>query len=179
MTDLALACKAAVAVLLVAAGGAKLADLPGFAATVRLFLPARTAPGIRLAVAVTVAAGEIAIGAASLSSPQAGWLNPAVLALCGGFMLVSALGYLRFPGRACNCFGALSGRSFSPAAIGRAALLTAVAALALAPVDAPLIRLGAASRLGLLAGAALIAWCACTAAAAIGAGRDARQGLTP
>ncbi len=45
LTPVALACKAVVAVLLVAAGGAKLADLPGFAASVRLFLPGTTASG--------------------------------------------------------------------------------------------------------------------------------------
>jgi len=177
MAYLALACKAALAVVLLAAGGAKLADLPGFAATVRLFLRASAPPLARRAVAFSIAAAEIAAGAASLSSPGAGWLNLAVLALCAGFLLVSALGYLRFPGRACQCFGALSGRSFSVAAIGRAALITTMAVLALTPVSASLISLGAAGRLGLLAGAGLIAWCAWTAAAAIGTGRDARQGL--
>jgi hypothetical protein len=179
IADLALACKGAVAVVLVAAGGAKLADLRSFAATVRLFLPAATAAVIRQVVAIVVAAGEIATGAASLSSPQAGWLNLAVLVLCGGLLVVSVVGYLRFPGRACSCFGALSARSFNLAAIGRAGLITVMAALALAPVNAPLVSLGATGRLGLLAGAGLIAWCAWTATAAIGAGREPRQGLAP
>jgi hypothetical protein len=40
MSVIVLAAKAAVAVLLLMAGGAKLADLAGFASTVRLFLPA-------------------------------------------------------------------------------------------------------------------------------------------
>src|SRR5690242_4224607 len=102
---IALACKAALAVLLVAAGAAKLADLRGFAATVRLFLPAWAGAGtgagtlagagafggagvrprLSYAAAIAVAAAEIAAGAASLSSPLAGWMNVAVLALCCAF----------------------------------------------------------------------------------------------
>jgi hypothetical protein len=187
MAELALACKAAIAVLLVAAGGAKIADLAGFAATVRLFvpgflsgfLPVRTARALPRVVAASIAVAECAIGAASLSSPLAGWLNLVVLALCGGFVVVAVIGYLRHPGRACRCFGALSGRAFNLAAIGRAALIAAAAVIATTLVSGPLLRLGAAGRLGLLAGAALIAWCAYTAASTIGAGRDAQPGWLP
>ncbi len=186
MAGIALACKAAIAVLLVAAGASKLADLPGFAATVRLFLPARARArdrsgpaGPGRATAVAIAAGEIVIGAASLSSPSASWLNVAVLALCCGFVVVSAVGHVRYPGRACRCFGALTGRAFDRAAIGRAVLLAIAAALAAMPVSGPLLRLGAGGRLGLLAGAALIAWCALTAALAIGAGREVQTGWAP
>ena len=179
MAGIALACKASLAVLLVTAGAAKLADLPGFAATVRLFLPVRTRSGSRHATATAVAAGEMVLGAASLSSPLASWLNIAVLALCCGFVAISAVGHARYPGRACRCFGALTGRAFSRAAVGRAGLLAIAAALAALPVSAPLLRLGAAGRLGLLAGAALIAWCGFTAAAAIGAGRDVQTGWAP
>ncbi len=187
MAELALACKAAIAVLLVAAGGAKIADLAGFAATVRLFLPgflrgflpARTAQALPRMVAATIAVSESAIGAASLSSPLAGWLNLVVLVLCGGFVVVAVMGYLRHPGRACRCFGALSGRAFNLAAIGRAALIAAAAVIATTPVSAAMLRLGGAGRLGLLAGAALIAWCAYTAANTTGAGRDAQPGWVP
>jgi hypothetical protein len=175
MAGIALACKAALAVLLVAAGASKLADLSGFAATVRLFLQAGTR-AVRRATAVGIAAGEIVLGAASLSSPHASWLNVAVLALCCAFVAVSAVGHARYPGRACRCFGALTVRAFNRAAVGRAALLTLAAALATLPVSAPLLRLGAGGRLGLLAGAAVIAWSAFTAAAAIGPGRDVQAG---
>lgn len=177
MAGLVLACKAAIAVLLAAAGGAKLADLPEFAATVRLFLPAavlRRRPWLPRAGALSIAAGEVAAGAVSLSSPQVGWLNLAILVLCCAFVAVSVAGYLRHPGRACRCFGALSGRSFGPAGIGRSILLAAAAAVAAAPVSSSLIRIGPAGRLGLLAGALLVAWAALSAAAAVGAGRDAQ-----
>ena len=173
MAAAALASKAAIAVLLVAAGAAKLAGLAGWAGTVRLFLPARTSQTVVRAVAAAIAVTEIAIGTASLSSPLARWLNLAVLALCCGFVVVSAIGYLRHPGRACRCFGALTRRSFTLAAIGRAALIAIGAGFAAVPASAPLLRLGTAGRLGLLAGAALVAWSAWTAAAAIGAGRHA------
>ena len=177
MAELALACKVAIAVLLVAAGGAKLADLAGFAATVRLFLPARTTPRQRLAVAVVIAVAEVVIGAASLSSPLVGGLNLAVLALCCGFVGVSAVGYRRHPGRTCRCFGALAGRSFNLAGIARAVLAAACAAVAALPVNASLQQVGAFGRLALVGGAALIAWCAYTAAAAIGERRGAQPGL--
>src|SRR5207245_2542215 len=80
---LALGCKAALAVLLLAAGGAKLADLGEFATTVALFLPRRPGrePGGRgpggwgHSVALAIAAGEIVAGAASLAIPRAWWLN--------------------------------------------------------------------------------------------------------
>ncbi|HEX6930587.1 MAG TPA: MauE/DoxX family redox-associated membrane protein, partial [Streptosporangiaceae bacterium] len=120
MAVAALACKAAIAVLLVAAGAAKLADLAGFVGAARLFLPARTNQAPVRAVAAGIALTEIAAGAWSLSSPQTRWLNLAVLALCCGFVAVSAIGYVRHPGRACRCFGALTGRAFTRAAIGRA-----------------------------------------------------------
>jgi hypothetical protein len=175
MAELTLTAKVAIAVLLVAAGGAKLADLKGFAGTVRLFWSASFAVGAR-AIAAMIACTEIAVGTASLSSPLAGWVNYAVLGLCCAFVVVSAVGYFAYPGRACRCFGALTGLSFDGASVARAGLLAiAAAAAALLPVGPSLLRLGTLGRLGLVAGAALIAWCAFTAAAAIGAGRDARS----
>jgi len=177
MAAVVLACKAAVAVLLTAAGGAKLADLPGFAASVRLFWAGRPASSRPLAVAAGLACGEVAAGAASLSSPRAGWLNLVVLVICGGFVAVSAVGYARHPGRPCRCFGSLSGRNFSAAGIARAVIIAACAAVAVAPVRPGLTQLGAAGRLGLLAGALLVAAAAYSAAAAVGAGqaRDSRR----
>lgn len=168
---LPVACKAAVAVLLVAAGGAKLADLPGFAASVRLFWPGRLAAVPLDAVAAGLAGGEVAVGAASLCCPQAGWLNLVVLSVGGGFVAVAAVGYARHPGRPCRCFGSLSGRGFGPAGIGRAALVAACAATATLPVRQSALQLGPAGRLALLAGALLVAAAAYSAAAAIGAGR--------
>lgn len=171
MTVLALSCKAAVAVLLLTAGGAKLADLRGFAASAALFLPGGPASLPARTVAVAVAAGEIAAGALSLSSPQAGWVNLAVLAIGCGFLVVSAAGYLRHPGRPCRCFGALSAREFGLAGIGRAALIALAAGLALRPAGRALVQVSLAGRLGLLAGGCLVAAAAWSAAAALGAGQ--------
>ncbi len=198
-----LACKAVVAVLLVAAGGAKLADVAGFAASVRLFLPRPAAPRLdgtaarldgtavprldgtaaRLdrGVAVGIAVGEIAAGAASLSSPRASWLNLVVLAICGGFVTVSAAGYRWHRGRSCRCFGALSRRRFNLAGLGRSAAIALGAGVATTPVRAAAIQLGPADRIALLAGALLVAAAAFSAAAAVGAGRgaqDAQPGWT-
>jgi hypothetical protein len=173
MAGLTLTAKVAIAVLLTAAGGAKLADLQGFAATVRLFWPAGLAVGART-IAATIACTEIAVGIASLSSPLAGWVNYVVLGLCCAFFVVSAVGYHTYPGRACRCFGAVTAGSFDRAGVARAGLLAIAAAVAALPVGRTLLQVGTLGRLGLVAGAALIAWCAFTAAAAIGAGRDAR-----
>lgn len=160
-----LACKASLAVMLVAAGGAKLADVKGFAATVRLFGP-RLPAG---AVAGAIVAGEIAAGAASLSLPGAGWLNPVVLVICCCFLLAWTVGYARHAGRPCRCFGALSRRGFTAGGIGRAAGLVLAAAVAAAGVPPVTIQLSVLARLGLLAGGALVAAAAFSAAAAAGA----------
>jgi hypothetical protein len=177
MGVVALGCKAAVAVLLVAAGGAKLADLAGFAATVRQFWPARFRGRRRQEswarlVAGAIAVAELALGAASLSSPRVRWLNLAVLLLSAGFVAVAAAGYRWHRGRSCRCFGALSGRGFSLAGIARAGLIALAAAIATVQVHAGLTGVGLAGRLGLLAGALLVALAAsgaATAAAALAA----------
>jgi len=170
---IALSAKALIAVLLLAAGGAKLADLPGFTAAVALFVPGRVPRQVRRGTALGVAIGEIAAGAASLSSPGIGWLNPVVFGIGCGFLGVSVVGYAWHRDRPCHCFGALSTRTFSPAGIGRAVLIVAGAAAATVPARSSLIQLGPGGRLALLGGAALVAWAAFSAAAAVAAGRDA------
>jgi hypothetical protein len=169
-----LGAKASIAVLLLAAGGAKMADLTGFAGTVRMFLPrpARRIPGPSAVLAAAIAAGEIAAGAASLSMPAVGWLNVAVLVICCGFVVVWTVGYARHSGRPCRCFGALSRRGFTVAGIGRAAGLALGAAVATASVPAVAIQLSVLTRLGLLAGGLLVAAGAFSAAAAAGAKRE-------
>jgi len=162
--------KTSIAVLLLAAGGAKLADRPGFASNVRLFIPmAFRLPHRGPAVlAVAIAAGELAAGAASLSVPQARWLNLAVAAIYAAFVVVWAVGFTRHRGRPCRCFGALSDRGFTGSGLIRAVLLAAVAGLATTVVPAASIRLSLADHLGLLAGGALIAAIAFSAATAAG-----------
>lgn len=186
MAVLVLSCKTLLAVLLLAAGGAKLADLAGFAETVRLFVPAAllsAGPGsgtsreaTSRAIAAGVAAGEIAAGAASLCCPQAAWLNLVVLAIGVGFVAVSVAGYIWHPGRTCRCFGALSKRSFSLSGIARSGVIAAAAGLATVPVHRLLTQVSLTGQLALLAGAAVVCGAAYTAASALGAGRDSAPG---
>jgi hypothetical protein len=166
----ALACKAVIAVLLLAAGGAKLADLPGFASTVRLFVPTPALRSRRASVllAVGIAAGELVAGAVSLSVPKAGWANLAVLMICFAFLATWTVGYVRHRGRSCRCFGALSARGFDRAGIARAAALVVAALVATAPVPTRTIELGLGAQLALLAGGALIGCAAFSAARAVG-----------
>jgi hypothetical protein len=166
--------KAGLAVLLLVAGAAKLAGLDGFAATVRLFVPAglRRLRGLPRWTALTVALGEVALGGASLAAPAAGWLNTVVLAAGGAFVAVSAIGYARHRGRSCRCFGALSRRRFDRAGIARAVAIAAVAAVPLAGLPASAVRLAPADRGLLLAAAFLLAAGAFTAARVLAASPD-------
>jgi hypothetical protein len=168
---LVLAAKAALAVLLLASGGAKLADITGFAAAIRLFVPGRAVARLPLAVpaaAVTVAAAELIAGGTSLCWPAAGWMNPAVLVLGCGFAAAAGIGYVRHRGRPCHCFGALTRRGFSARTLLQALLIVAAAALACQRVQpAAQLRLGAGMHVLLLVAAGLLAAAACTAAKAL------------
>jgi hypothetical protein len=166
-----LAAKAAVAVLLLASGGAKLADLAGFAATIRLFAPGRT-PARALAVAhhaaVAIAAAELAAGAVSLCWPAIAWANLVVLALSCSFVIVAGFGYARHRGQPCHCFGALTKRGFGLPSLLRALGILAAAAAACVPVrPAPQLHFALAFHLLLLAGAVLMAAAAAAAAKAL------------
>jgi hypothetical protein len=163
--------KSSIAVLLLAAGGAKLADLRGFAGSVARFVPAAGTAQAGVVVAGAIAGGEVVVGAASLSGPRAAWLNALVLMMCCGFLGVWVLGYVRFKGKPCRCFGALSQRRFTAAGIVRAVALAALAAVAMTPVPALSVQLSGLSRLGLLGGGLLVAAAAYSAAAALAAGR--------
>jgi hypothetical protein len=162
-----LSSKAVIAVLLLAAGGAKLADLSGFASTVRLFLP-EPVRSRSPQLAAGIAVGELAAGAVSLSVPQARWPNLVVLAVCVAFLVTWSIGYVRHRGRSCRCFGALSARGFDRAGIVRAAVLLLAALAAVAPVPVLSVQLGLGGQLALLAGGALIAGATYSAAAAAG-----------
>jgi hypothetical protein len=171
VTVLVLAAKAAVAVLLIASGGAKLADLAGFAAVIRLFVPARAPAGVLAAAhyaAVTIATAELLAGAVSLCWPSLAWVNLAVLALSCGFAVVAGFGYARHRGRPCHCFGALTRRGFGLASLLRAAvILTAAAIACVTPRPAPQLHFTLAFHLLLLAGAAAMGAAATAAAKAL------------
>jgi hypothetical protein len=171
VTVLVLAAKAAVAVLLLASGGAKLADLAGFADAIRLFAPVR-APAFVLSAghyaAVTIAATELLAGAMSLCWPSVAWVNLAVLGLTCAFAVVAGLGYARHRGRPCHCFGALTRRGFGLASLLRAGAILAAAAIACVSLrPAPQLDFSLAFHLLLLAGAAAMAAAATAAAKAL------------
>jgi hypothetical protein len=179
-----LGAKAALAVMLLVAGGAKLADLAGFAASVRLFAPRRVAGSLSAqpllqSAALTLAAGELVLGAASLTSPALRWLNFAVLAACGAFAAVAGVGYAVHRGRSCRCFGALSQRRFDRPGLARAGLIAALAGLATVAVSPSAVRLSLADRGLLLAASALISLVAFTAARSLAASRDALPRMVP
>jgi hypothetical protein len=171
VTALVLAAKAAVAVLLLASGGAKLADLAGFAGTIRLFVPIRASAWALSAAhyaAVTIAVAELLTGAVSLCWPALAWVNLVVLALSCSFAVVAGLGYARHRGRPCHCFGALTRSGFGLASLLRAAATLAAAAVACLPVRPPTqLDFALAFHLLLLAGAASMAAAARAAAKAL------------
>lgn len=180
MDMLALGAKSALAVLLLVAAGAKLADLDGFASTVRLFVPLlprrATAAVVPLAIALGITLAELVLGAASLSSPAATWLNRVVFAAGCAFLAVSVVGFAVHRGRSCRCFGALTRRKFDAAGIARSAVIAVAAAIAMTPVQPSSVRLAAAERILLLAGSGVLALAAFTAARALAAVRTARPG---
>ncbi|WP_343046192.1 MauE/DoxX family redox-associated membrane protein [Nonomuraea typhae] len=116
-----------VAVVLLAAGCAKLATAGEFATTVQVFIPVpRRAAKV---LAWFLAFWEAGLGASTLLRPGLVWLAFTVLAFCGGLLLVAILGLLRHRGRECNCFGGLSRGRFGGWGAGRALALFLAAAL--------------------------------------------------
>jgi hypothetical protein len=167
MELLTLGAKSALAMMLLIAGGAKLADLAGFTATMRMFAPHPVPRSVVRMGAPAVALTEVAAGAVSLSAPAAWWVNPVILALACVFVVVSAVGYAFFRGRSCRCFGALSQRRFDAWGIARAAAIVAVAAVAMTGVKPAAVQIPAGAQVALLAAAMLLAVTAFTAAKAL------------
>jgi hypothetical protein len=168
MAALVLGCKAGLAVLLLVAGAAKLADIAGFGSAIRLFLPARLSPRpaalVSAAGARAVALTEIGLGLGSLGWPASGWLNLAVLVIAAGFVAVAGVGLVLHPGRSCGCLGTLSQRSFGRRGLAQAVAIAAAAALATRQVHAAQLRIDLAEQLLLLTAAGLTALVAFTAA---------------
>jgi hypothetical protein len=170
MTALALAAKAGLAVLLLAAGGAKLADLAGFGASIRLFVPRRAsarAQALVPAAAGAIVTAELGAGSISLCWPSAAWVNFAVLALACGFTVVAVVGYAKYRGRPCRCFGALTRRSFSMRSLLQSVVVLAAAVLATRPAGQVEMTLGLTAHVLLLAAAGLMTLAAYTAARAL------------
>lgn len=177
MTYLVLGAKVGVAVILAVAGGAKLSDIQGFSTTVRLFLPRWLSESARL-IALTLAVAELLLGMASLSSPAEAWPNLLVLAAACGFMAVSAFGYAFYRGRSCNCFGALSARTFDAIGMLRSGVIVTAASLALLNVPRSMVALDLPARVLLLGGSLLLALVSFTAARSLALSRTSQRRLT-
>jgi hypothetical protein len=172
LNTLALTAKIMVATVLLVAGGAKVADVTGFAAAVRPLIPVRVPAVTGRMMAVTVAVAEVALGLASLSSPAVGWLNSLVFGFACGFVAVSVLGFAFHRGHSCRCFGALSRRKFDALGIARAVAIAATAALATTALPRAMVDIGTADRVLLLLTAALTSLAAFSAARALGLARS-------
>lgn len=178
MDLLILGAKSALAMMLLTAGPAKLADLASFTATVRMFAPGLVSLPVVRAAALAIAVAEAALGVLSVSTPGAPWVNVAILALACAFLAVSAVGYLVFRGRSCRCFGPLSQRKFDAWGIVRAAAIVAVAVIAVTGVRPAAVDIPAAARLALLAIGLLVALTAYTAAKALSVTHRTESRLT-
>jgi hypothetical protein len=175
MDVLVLGSKTTLAVMLLVAGGAKLADLTGFAAVIRLFVPMRAAAPAYRYIATAVAFAEIILGCASLSFPAVTWINLVVLAVGCAFAAVSVIGFARHRGKSCRCFGALSRRKFDVPGIARSSLIAAFAAVATVGVSPSAVRLGVTAQILLLAAAVLLLAVSFTAAKALAAVPEAQS----
>jgi hypothetical protein len=178
MDALILGAKSVLAVMLVFAGGAKLADVAGFAVTMRLFLPWQPPRAVVRGGAVSVAGGEFLLGAASLSSPSVRWLNLVIFAVALLFVGVAAVGYVLYRGRSCRCFGALSQRKFDALGVLRSVAVAAVAAVAMAAVRPAAVHVGGTERALLAVAAILLALAALAAARSVGSSQITESRLT-
>lgn len=171
MDILILGAKAAIAVTLLIAGGAKLADISGFTATMRLFLPWQLSRPVLRCSAVGIAVTELLLGAFSLSSPSARWLNPMIFALTLLFVVAALLGYALHRGRSCRCFGALSQRKFDALGILRNVTIAVLAAAAMIRVPSPTTSIDLPERTALAIEAMMLGLANFTAARSIAATR--------
>lgn len=164
MDVLILGAKSALAVMLIIAGGAKLADVSSFAATMRLFMPWQPRRSAMRCFAVGVAVSEVALGTASLSWPAANWLNTLTVAAACLFFVITSVGYVLYRGRTCRCFGALSQRKFGKLSVLRSLGMVTVAVVAMFDVRLAAVELSEAAR-SLLAVSAVFLTLAALAAA--------------
>lgn len=168
----ALTSKTVLASMLLVAGGAKFADLDGFAAAVRLLTSFHlTRQSARLA-GLIIALTELITGMASLALPEIPRINLAVVVMTCAFLAVSLLGYVRHRGRSCRCFGALSRRSFDGKSLCRNILIASLSTIVMVESQGTVTRLSVASHALLFAGAGLIALTAFSAGRALGAARS-------
>lgn len=119
--------RAILAVVLVAAGAAKLADVTGFAHTLYgLGVPGHWKYLVR-GLALVVPLLEICLGLGLMAGLWPTIINSAVLILMCGFNALVLVALRKAPHVACRCFGALSDSQFSVKGLIRSLFLTLLA----------------------------------------------------
>ncbi|HEV7235391.1 MAG TPA: MauE/DoxX family redox-associated membrane protein [Ktedonobacteraceae bacterium] len=119
--------RALLAVVLVAAGAAKLADTRSFAATLRgLKVPLGRGFLLR-GLALGLPLVEVGAGIAVVTGFWSTIINGIVLVLMGSFSIVVVIALSMKLNVACRCFGTLSDSQFSPKGLVRSLLLTILA----------------------------------------------------
>lgn len=174
-----LAIKAALALMLVIAGSAKLVDLRGLAATIQVFSPRSTPNLVLRGIAVSAGLAELLLGTISFAFPELAWVNVVVFGAACVFLLLSTTGYIFHRDVPCSCFGRLSPRVFDALTLARSAgvaCLAAVVAVADA-VSAPGTRVTIDAHVLLLATAILLCGAAATAARALASIAEAKPAL--
>jgi hypothetical protein len=127
-----LAARDALGLALLLAGGAKLADITAFRATlVALGLGRMRPERASRILAVILPTWEIGLGAATLAGLSAQHADIAVWATFTTFFLVVAFAARRRPGLSCRCFGAFGASVFDRKAVRRSGGLMGVATLTL------------------------------------------------
>jgi hypothetical protein len=165
MDVLVLAAKSGLALMLVVAGGAKLAGVSNFAATVRLFMPVQGSDRVMEGIAIGVATFEMMLGSVSLAFPSITVINLVVLATGCAFLTVSSIGYIRHRGKSCLCFGQLSNRVFDAVGVMRSLVIVGLAAsVAVIAVGRSAIQLATVDHVLLLGGVGVVALATYTAA---------------
>lgn len=115
------------AILLVTAGAAKIADRVSFKTTlVSLGMPARHQKLVS-ATAIATPFMEIFLGLFVVSGLWALIINAILLGVMSGFTLIVLFGLFKAPHATCHCFGALSNSQFSKRGLLRNLLLTGAA----------------------------------------------------
>jgi len=147
MSPIILIAKTILSVTLLMAGSAKLADVPSFSITLRMFVSLSIPQSFIRFAAAAIAIGEITAGLLSMTFPSIYLMNEVIVAFCSAFLAVSILGYLNFRDRSCACFGGLSQRKFDARAMVRSVGLLILAVVALLRVSSSSIQLTTSSRL--------------------------------
>lgn len=122
------------ALTLLGAGGAKLADLPALAEMLATLVGAPRRSRLLRPSAVGVSLLELALGLALLSGLAVAAVDASVCTVAAAFTVVVAVGLRRAPGARCRCFGSLSHGRFDSGGLYRAAAVLG-AALLLAGID--------------------------------------------